>query len=212
MQSRASQRLTVLCVLALSASWLLACGGRYRSIHEEDDGAAGTSGAGSSGRAGAANAGRGGVTGGAGQGASGKGGSSSGVGGACSQLGCPSIDCGPGFVFVLRPGQCCPTCEADPAACLKGMQSYEMDREAIVQKAAYGCNKDVDCRLVYTDNQCESDCRAAAVFSGVFDYFLSSLAFSAEQYCQTCPPSLSPPCDPPAWRLACVNGQCAVRQ
>jgi hypothetical protein len=94
---------------------------------------------------------------------------------------------------------------------MKGMQSYEMDREQIAQKAAYGCSKDAECYVVYTNNQCESGCRAAAVFYGVEDYFTSSLEFSAEQYCQACMPGPVPPCVAPPGAV-CDNGQCALRK
>ncbi len=87
---------------------LTGCGGASFAGSGEDGGAAG---------AGAGKGGNNSSGGGRIGGSSSTGGQSAGAGGAdgCpADVACAAIGCGPGFHSVLRPGECCPSCDPDP--------------------------------------------------------------------------------------------------
>ena len=121
---------SALCALALGASLLAACGGRFQSVHEvDDDTVSGTSGASSAGRAGSTSAHAGsssvGTSGSTSAGASGStsvGGSSAGAsaGGGCNNIKCAAPACPINTMPALQPGACCATCVSTcPAECPK---------------------------------------------------------------------------------------------
>ena len=207
MVHRRSKPLIVLCTLGVCAYFLIACGGRYRTVQEvfDDEPTAGaSSGGASNGRAGSGTGG----AGRAGSGNVGKAGSGTAGGVSCDQVKCGMPGCGPGSQPVIPPGKCCAVCMVDPGACMKGQAAYAMDRDAIGAKTSYGCNRDSECRVVEPTNACEPGCGALPVLVGSAEYLLGSLEYSAEQYCSTCPPVDVPPCVPPA-AVHCVGGQCA---
>jgi hypothetical protein len=115
----------LLLAFGLTAAGAESCGGRTLSddIWSEAGGETGSGRGGSgdtgSGRAGARSGGAAGTRGKA-DGAGGIGGAGgTGNAGAAGQTGCgkaicPDIGCGPGFMSVVPPGDCCPTCEPVP--------------------------------------------------------------------------------------------------
>src|ERR1041384_4695768 len=112
--------------LLIPVSWAVSCGGRYLEPGEANYDVAGTTSAsaGSSSQSGKGNVGSSGKGSGGAAATGGKGGASSGsssVGGGCA---CGPVGCGPGYVAVPSPGECCLHCELDLAKCNQGRQDY----------------------------------------------------------------------------------------
>jgi len=111
---------SALCALALGASLVAACGGRFQAVHEvDDDTGSGGSDASSAGRAGAPSAHAGsssvGTSGSTSVGVSGSssgGVSSAGSSGAsgCNNVKCAAPACPVNTAPAVQPGMCCPIC------------------------------------------------------------------------------------------------------
>ena len=208
MVHRVSKRTVALCALVSSAVLLAACGGRYRTQHEEfeEDPTSGA-GAGGAGKGGASSVG-GKPAGKAGTSSTAGAPSAGGSATTCNGVACTNIGCAQGFIPTLPPGACCPVCVADPAACEKGKQSYVMEREGIANKASFGCSQDSECSFVQASNACSS-CAGDPVYIGNADYYENALQFAADSDCSTCKEMPPSPCLAPELAY-CDQGQCRI--
>jgi len=237
MPLRLNPRSTVPALASLFAATfclLGACGGRARTINDDDDTAvrAGASSAGASsvGRAGAASGGAI-ASGGASSSQAGSGGQCNNVKcanppcpagstlvtppGSCCPVcqpgcaqGCITIGCGPGTHPETLPGACCPVCVDDPGvSCAEGMKGYALMRAQLLQKYEFGCASDADCVVLAPSNLCENGCQYAAVWYGAANFFTDNLANYADSNCASCMMGPLPPCAAPPIPI-CVMGQC----
>jgi hypothetical protein len=128
----------------------------------------------------------------------------------CTDTGCPEcgdIKCAAGTHKETLPGDCCPTCVADPLdACKKGQKAYEDLRKQLLDK--YGstkCQNSLDCTLVTETNACTTACNVPLPTTMVSNY-QDNLASSAKTNCATCPPQDPFMCE--RMVATCVNGKC----
>lgn len=119
---------------------------------------------------------------------------------------CPALDCAEGTHSESAPGDCCPSCVADPPdACATGQQVYAGLRATLLDKyGSSGCSNSTDCTLVSENNACSIACNVVLPLSTAHNFVdnLDSLAMG----CATCPPPGEVDCK--AQAAACVNGRC----
>jgi hypothetical protein len=130
----------------------------------------------------------------------------------CADTGCPpcgEIKCAAGTHSETLPGDCCPTCVADPLdACKKGQKAYEDLRKQLLDK--YGstkCQNSLDCTLVTEINACTTTCNVPLPTSYATSY-RDNLASSAKSNCASCPPQDPFTCE--RMVASCLNGKCVA--
>lgn len=94
-----------------------------------------------------------------------------------------------------------------PADCQ--IQAYWDRRQAVEEKAAYGCASDSECMEVAPRNACEQGCAYAPVWYGASDAFEAGLSSLAKMYCPGCIAGPIPSCRPPEV-LVCSSGRCTI--
>jgi len=121
---------------------------------------------------------------------------------------CTDPGCKEGQHLETIPGDCCPTCVADPPdACETGQALYADLKEALVDKyGSSGCKNSSECSIVYENNDCVATCGVALPTSTVMNYTNNLDNYAAG--CATCSPPAPILC--PASVAACVNGKCVA--
>jgi hypothetical protein len=197
--------------LLIPLSWAVSCGGRYLEPGEASYDVAGNTstvgggstqagkpGSGSAASAGKASGGKGGTatSGGAGN---------VGVGGACA---CDPIDCALGYVQVPNEGACCFRCELDLTKCNAARADYASFRqELLIKYSSTYCQLASDCSIYYEMNACGSRC-GIPIPTVVLEDLDTNLSVYAKERCAAdCPPTPTPPCEPPAAPF-CAEGAC----
>lgn len=107
-----------------------------------------------------------------------------------------------------RPGDCCPSCVANPPdACEQGQQTYDELRAALIDKyGSSGCKDSSEYTLVAENNACSASCPIALPTATAAN-FTSNLANAALD-CATC--DIPEPESCPGAIAACVNGKCVA--
>jgi hypothetical protein len=127
----------------------------------------------------------------------------------CNLAPCAKPICPAGTHAEVPTGQCCPVCvNGFSQDCNTAESQYSTQRQAYLEK--YGstpCKQDTDCRLVFEQNSCVSNCGEALPVStaGLFESNIASLAMACNA---ACPPIPSPPCVPQV--AVCSNGSCTT--
>ncbi|HSU40265.1 MAG TPA: hypothetical protein VLJ38_11875 [Polyangiaceae bacterium] len=121
---------------------------------------------------------------------------------------CPALDCAEGTHTETVPGDCCPSCVADPPdACATGQQVYADVRAMLLDKyGSSGCSNSTDCTFVSESNACSVTCGVALPLSTAQDFTqtLGSLLTG----CATCPAPSELVCK--GYVAGCLNGLCAI--
>jgi hypothetical protein len=130
----------------------------------------------------------------------------------CTDTGCPTCsppNCLTGMHLETLPGDCCPSCVADPLDdCKKGQQEYDRLRMQLQDKyASTKCQNSTECTLVSETNACTAVCFVPLPTATASNY-LDNLASSAKSNCASCPPPPMLLC--PNMVPACLNGKCVA--
>jgi hypothetical protein len=121
---------------------------------------------------------------------------------------CTDPGCKEGEHLETIPGDCCPTCAADPPdACATGQEIYANLKDALIEKyGSSGCKNSSECTIVYEYNACASTCGVPLPSSTAQSYSDNLNNYAAG--CETCPQP--PPILCPAAAAACLNGKCVI--
>ena len=129
---------------------------------------------------------------------------------------CPDTGCGECSKPVCEenehletiPGDCCPSCVANPPdACEEGQKTYAELRAALIDKyGSTGCKNSSECTLVAESNACAASCPIALPTTTASN-FTSNLDNAARD-CATCDSPEPSPC--PSAIAACVNRKCVA--
>ncbi len=181
--------------LALPLGVLVGCGGRSTASDDHSDSSGGLSqgGASAAGRAGSGNAGQAGVN---------EGGVATGV--DCPSS-CPPLECDPGSVRRMLPGDCCPRCFE--LVCESQLSDYQFIRDVLLEKyASANCSDASDCTVYYESNACAAGC-GIPVAASIVGSLESNLLDAAASICSPdCTPPIPPCVQVPA--PECIDHRC----
>ena len=106
------------------------------------------------------------------------------------------------------PGDCCPSCVADPPdACEAGQASSAALRDALIEKyGSESCKNSSECTLVVENNACAVSCPIALPTTTISNFTVN--LENAAHACASCDVPDAPPC--PDAAAACVNGECVT--
>jgi hypothetical protein len=160
-------------------------------------------------------------------------------GGGCANVGCPAIDCAPGYVSVTEPGACCPVCKPGPCTGTCAMPFCPIDSHLetppgqccpiCVPGSTDACRKgqqtyfDIRKQMIekYSSIGCKTNMDCTIVYetnrciATCGTAFAVSIAQSAAQNLQSLADancgSCLPPLPPPCVPpyAACINGRCS---
>jgi hypothetical protein len=128
----------------------------------------------------------------------------------CTTALCANPICPAGTHSEVPKGSCCAVCMMGVSqACNQAQDQYNRDRKQFLDK--YGssrCAADAECRLVFEDNACESNCGEALPVSTA-NLFESNIQADADKCDGVCPAlSGKPDCTPLV--PVCSNGLCVA--